>query len=118
MGFQKIMRKRAARRALRVKNSLVNKSCLPRIAVFRSLSHIYAQLIDDIARKTIASCSSLQLKSVSGTKREIALAVGRELAERAKQNGIESAVFDRGSFLYHGRVKSLADGLREGGLKI
>ena len=93
-------------------------STLPRISVHRTLKQIYAQIIDDSARITMVSFSSLELKNVSGDKTAIAHAVGKELAQRAKDKGIASAVFDRGSFLYHGRVKALADGLREGGLTI
>ena len=94
----------------------------PRVSVFRSLNQIYAQLIDDKQQHTLVSCSSLELskgkKKLSGDKKEIAHAVGVELAKRSVKKGIEKAVFDRGCYLYHGRVKSLAEGLREGGLKI
>lgn len=108
---------RTKRRALRVRSKL-KKSLQPRVSVFRSLKHIYAQLIDDGAHNTVASCSSLELGNVTGDKKAVARAVGSELAKRAKQQGIESAIFDRGQFLYHGRVKELAEGLREGGLKV
>jgi large subunit ribosomal protein L18 len=110
--------KRAERRAFRVRQNIKKHSSLPRVSVFKSLKHIYAQLIDDSASKTLVSCSSLELKKVSGDKKAVAQSVGRELAERAKKQGIQAAVFDRGQFLYHGRVKSLAEGLREGGLNI
>lgn len=105
-----------SRRAYRVRSTLKGSS-LPRVSVFRSLTNIYAQLIDDLGHKTIVSCSSLELKA-KGDKKAQAQAVGLELAKRAKEKGVEAAKFDRGSFLYHGRVKALAEGLREGGLKI
>jgi large subunit ribosomal protein L18 len=89
----------------------------PRISVFRSLKHIYAQLIDDSQHKTLASCSSFDVET-KGDKKAVARSVGVELAARAKSKGVEQAVLDRGGFLYHGRVKALAEGLREGGLKI
>ncbi len=90
----------------------------PRLAVFRSLSHIYAQVIDDSSGRTIASASSLEaeLRTAAGTKTDGAKAVGRLLAERAKKAGIEHVVFDRAGFRYHGRVRSLAEAAREAGL--
>ncbi|HZW61748.1 MAG TPA: 50S ribosomal protein L18 [Candidatus Babeliales bacterium] len=118
MSVLKNIKKRAQRRALRTRKSLKRHSVLPRVSVFRSANHIYAQIIDDAAQTTVASCSSVDLKNTKGDKKAVAHAVGLELASRAKKKGIETAVFDRGSFLYHGRVKSLADGLREGGLSI
>ena len=89
----------------------------PRVAVFRSVQHIYAQIIDDMNRQTIASCSSLELSDVKGDKSAVAHAIGLELAKRAKAKGVDAVVFDRGRFKFHGRVKALADGLREGTLK-
>ena len=85
--------------------------------VFRSNKGIEAQLVDDIAGKTLAASSSLGLKSFKGNKIEQAAEVGKALAAAAKSAGIETAVFDRGGYLYHGRVKALADAAREGGLK-
>ena len=117
MSLEKKISIRTARRALRVRAKLKSSS-LPRVSVFRSLKHMYAQIIDDRAQKTLSSCSSLDLKNLEGDKKEVAFAIGRELAQRAIAQGITAAVFDRGSFLYHGRVKSLAEGLREGGLNI
>lgn len=90
----------------------------PRVSVFKSLNHIYAQLINDAQQTTIASCSTKELDTLKGDKKEKAHAVGLELAKKAKKLGIETVVFDRGHFLYHGRIKSLADGLRDGGLKV
>lgn len=93
----------------------------PRLNVFRSLEHIYAQVIDDTAGHTLASASTLDkelVSAVSGkTKREQATAVGKMIAERSLAAGITEVVFDRGGYLYHGRVKALADAAREGGLK-
>ena len=104
------------RRAQRVRSAL-KTSTLPRVSVFRSLNHMYAQLIDDVAQVTLASCSSREL-SIAGDKKAKAQAIGLELAKRAKEKGVEAVKLDRGPFLYHGRVKALADGLREGGLNV
>ena len=87
----------------------------PRLAVFRSNKEIYAQLIDDVAGNTLASASSKA--DAKGTKTEQAAAVGKLIAATAKKAGVEAVVFDRGGFLYHGRVKALADSAREAGLK-
>jgi large subunit ribosomal protein L18 len=86
----------------------------PRLAIFRSNKDIYAQIIDDINSNTLASASS---KDAKGTKTEQAAVVGKLIAETAKKAGVETVVFDRGGFLYHGRVKALADSAREAGLK-
>ncbi len=118
MAAQKNIRTRSQRRALRVRRVLKQHSSLPRVSVFRSAKHIYAQIIDDTIGKTVASCSSIELKDIAGSKKEVARSIGLELAGRAKKQGVQAVVFDRGHFLYHGRVQSLADGLREGGLKI
>jgi large subunit ribosomal protein L18 len=90
----------------------------PRLAVFRSLNHIYAQVIDDSSGRTLAAASSLEpdLRSAKGTKSAEASAVGRIVAERARAAGVAKVVFDRAGFRYHGRVKSLADAAREAGL--
>lgn len=118
MSVLRKIQQRKNRRAVRVRTSIRACSSLPRVSVHRTLNQIYAQIIDDSANATMVSFSSLELKNVSGDKKTIAHAVGKELAQRAQAKGIASAVFDRGSFLYHGRVKALADGLREGGLTI
>ncbi len=90
----------------------------PRLNVFRSETNIYAQVIDDTTGKTLASASSLEKSfSCDGTKTDAAKKVGELVAERAKAKGIEAVVFDRGGYLYHGRVKALAEGAREGGLQ-
>ncbi|OQA33933.1 MAG: 50S ribosomal protein L18 [Candidatus Dependentiae bacterium ADurb.Bin331] len=117
MSMVKKIQHRAEKRAQRVRKA-IKASGLVRISVFRSLNQIYGQVIDDNSQKTIVSCSSLELTGVAGDKKAIAKAVGVELAKRALSKGIERAAFDRGSFLYHGRVKALAEGLREGGLSL
>ncbi len=109
------------RRRRRVRSALrARASGKPRLSVHRSGRHIYAQVIDDAAGKTLASASSLDkdLKANTGATREIAAAVGKALAERAKKAGVGRVVFDRGGFLFHGRVKALADAAREGGLEL
>jgi large subunit ribosomal protein L18 len=88
----------------------------PRLVVFRSNRGIFAQLVDDEAGRTLASASWLGQRSFKGTKTEQAAAVGKALAAEARKTGIDACVFDRGGYLYHGRVKALADGAREGGL--
>ena len=110
-----------ARRKQRVRLALRRSSGgRPRLSVFRSSKHIYAQVIDDLKGETLASASSLEksLRDAGKTGADIdaAKAVGKLLAERAVQNGVKEVVFDRGGYLYHGRVKALAEGAREGGL--
>lgn len=104
------------RRVMRVRQA-ETRGQMPRVSVYRSLGHIYAQIIDDNAQHTLASVSSLKIKS-AGDKSAIAHLVGKELAQKAQKLGVTKVSFDRGRFLYHGRVKALADGLREGGLQI
>jgi large subunit ribosomal protein L18 len=106
------------RRHRRVRKKVRGTVDRPRLVVFRSNRGIFAQLVDDDAGRTLASASWLELGDFSGTKTEQAAEVGKRLAEAAKAAGIRGAVFDRGGFLYHGRVKALADGAREGGLKL
>ncbi|MBA3751983.1 50S ribosomal protein L18 [Candidatus Dependentiae bacterium] len=117
MSLDRKLKASRKRRAERVRTKTRNTGT-PRICVFRSANHIYAQLIDDSQHKTLASCSSVELKELTGSKKEKAFAIGKELAQRALKVGIENAVFDRGAFLFHGRVAALTDGLREGGLRI
>jgi large subunit ribosomal protein L18 len=105
------------RRHARVRKRIFGTAERPRLAVYRSNRHIYAQLIDDLAARTLASASDAEAKG-GGDKSAKAKAVGKQLAEQAKVIGIEQVVFDRGGRLYHGRVAALADGAREGGLKI
>jgi large subunit ribosomal protein L18 len=105
------------RRHRRVRGKVSGSAERPRLVVFRSNRGIEAQLVDDVEGKTIAAASWLNLKkSFSGAKSAQAAEVGKLLAENAKKAGIERAVFDRGGYLYHGRVKALAEGAREGGL--
>jgi large subunit ribosomal protein L18 len=105
------------RRHRRVRGRVHGSAGRPRLCVFRSSKGIYAQVIDDDAGVTLASASTLQLDGASGSKSEKAAEVGKLVAQRAREAGIEKVVFDRGGYLYHGRVKALADGAREGGLE-
>ena len=107
------------KRHQRIRLQLAGTQDRPRLAVFRSLNHIYAQVIDDASGTTLvaASTAEKELKGGSSSKSEEAAVVGRLLAERAKTAGIERVVFDRAGFRYHGRVKSLADAAREAGLE-
>ena len=106
------------KRHKRVRSKISGTPEMPRLNVFRSEANIYAQVIDDVNGVTLASASSLD-KAIEGYGGNIAAAtaVGKLVAERAKAKGIETVVFDRGGYLYHGRVKALAEGAREGGLK-
>jgi large subunit ribosomal protein L18 len=111
------VRQARERRHRRVRGKVRGTAERPRLAVFRSNKGIAAQLIDDDAASTLAAASWLNLKrSSKGTKTEQAAEVGKLLAANAKKAGVETVVFDRGGYLYHGRVKALADGAREGGL--
>ena len=106
------------KRHKRVRSKISGTSEMPRLNVFRSEANIYAQVIDDVSGKTLVAASSLD-KAIEGYGGNIAAAtaVGKLVAERAKAKGIETVVFDRGGYLYHGRVKALAEGAREGGLQ-
>jgi large subunit ribosomal protein L18 len=110
-------RQRRERRHKRVRKDITGTSERPRLVVFRSNRGIAAQLVDDLEGKTLAAASWLDQRAAKGSKTEQAAEVGKLLAANAKQAGIERAVFDRGGYLYHGRVKALADAAREGGLK-
>ena len=103
------------RRHRRIRVALSGTSQRPRLNVFRSLQHIYAQVIDDSTGTTLAAATTLGA-SVTGTKAERARTVGRAIAERAREKGVTAVVFDRGGYLYHGRIKALADAAREAGL--
>ena len=111
-----IQSKKVSRQRVRyaIRKKVSGTSERPRLAIFRSNKEIYAQIIDDLNSNTLASASS---KEVNGTKTEQATVVGKLIAETAKKAGVETVVFDRGGFLYHGRVKALADSAREAGLK-
>jgi large subunit ribosomal protein L18 len=107
------------RRHRRVRRKISGTAERPRLVVFRSNRGIFAQLVDDQAGRTVASASWLSVrKGFKGNKTEQATEVGRELARAASAAGIQHAVFDRGGYLFHGRVKALADAAREGGLKV
>ena len=113
---------RRERRRRRSKRHAFGTETRPRLVVYRSLSHIYGQLVDDVSGKTLVTSSSSE-KAIDpkskkpATKTELSSMVGKELATRAKKKKISKVVFDRNGFLYHGRVKAFADGAREGGLK-
>ena len=104
------------KRHRKIRQTLSGTDVTPRLCVFRSNQAIYAQLIDDVKGVTIASSSSLELK-LKSNKLEAAAAVGKDIAEKAKKAKIKTVVFDRGGYLYHGRIKALADAARENGLE-
>lgn len=108
------------KRHYRLRRYLSGTAERPRLAVFRSNKHIYAQIIDDVARRTLTASSTAEKAVSSGLKStgnvEAAKAVGADIAKKALEKGVKSVVFDRGGFLFHGRVKALADAAREGGL--
>ena len=106
-----------ARRKRRIRKKVFGTSERPRLTVFRSARQIYAQVIDDSEGKTLASASSLKADSAEGAKIGAAGAVGEALAAACKERGVTRVVFDRNGYLYHGRVKALADGARKGGLE-
>lgn len=118
--MSRIMSKNDRRRKIhgRIRNRLAGTSDCPRLCVFRSLKHTYVQLIDDREGRTLASASTVNLKlKGSGSNLEAAKKVGTAIAEAAKQHGIESVVFDRAGYIYHGRIRALAEAAREAGLK-
>lgn len=103
----------------RIRKVVSGTESRPRLAVFRSNKEIYAQVVDDVTGKTISAASSRDkdISSAKGTKSEIAMLVGKSVAKKALNAGVDTISFDRGGYQYHGRVKSLAEGAREGGLK-
>ena len=105
------------KRHARIRNKISGTASRPRLSVFRSNANISAQLIDDVAGVTLVSASSLDLKLENGSNVAAAIAVGTEIANRAKKLEIKAVVYDRGGYLYHGRVKALADPAREAGLE-
>lgn len=111
--------KRRARLRMRIRKTIEGTESRPRLAVFRSNKEIYAQIIDDVSGKTLSAASSRDKDiDTSGlNKAEAAKLVGKSIADKAIKAGVETIAFDRGGYLYHGRVKSLAEGAREGGLK-
>ena len=114
IGIPQTKSERRYRRHLRVRKKLFGTTDRPRLVVFRSSKHISAQLIDDGGRRTLLTVSDA---GVEGTKTTRASEVGKRVAARAKEAGVSKVVFDRGGYRYHGRVKALADGAREGGLE-
>ena len=116
MGMRLVGRER---RKLRIRNKVSGTTERPRLSVFRSAGHIYAQVIDDVKGVSIAHVSSLskELKGGKGTKSDMAKAVGKSIAAMLKTKGVEKVVFDRNGYMYHGRIKALADGAREAGLQ-
>jgi large subunit ribosomal protein L18 len=115
MATRKTLRRSRIRQGIRQKlNGTAEK---PRLSVFKSNTSIYAQLIDDINGNTLVSATSRELGDAGSINIERSKEVGKKLAEKASANGIEKVVFDRGGYLYHGKVKALAEGAREGGLK-
>jgi large subunit ribosomal protein L18 len=114
---KKVVRRQKLR--WRIRRKVNGTAALPRLSVFRSNKDIYAQLIDDATGVTLAAANSRQkdLAGATGTKSEQSAMVGKAIAAKAKSLGIEACVFDRGGYLYHGRVKAVAEGAREGGLK-
>lgn len=110
------------KKAKRIKSRMSGTAEKPRLVVFRSLKHVYAQLVDDVSGRTLVSSSTSEKdskgKGSSGSKIELSKSVGMKLADEAKKKNITNAVFDRNGYLYHGRVKAVAEGARENGLKI
>ena len=109
--------KERQRRHERIRNKVIGTEACPRLNVFRSNAHIHAQIIDDEKGTTLVSCSSVEMKLANGGNVEAAKQVGTEIAKRALAKGIENVVFDRGGYIYHGRVQALAEAAREAGLK-
>jgi large subunit ribosomal protein L18 len=110
------VRQKRERRHRRVRGKISGTDERPRLAVFRSNRGIFAQLVDDATGRTLAGASWIGLKGFKGDKSAQAKEVGKQVAAAAKKRGIEAVVFDRGGYLYHGRVKALADAVREGGI--
>jgi len=117
MDAQKLKHRRQERRSQRVRGKITGTAQRPRLSVFRSSKHIYAQLIDDMTGATLAAAGSTGKAAGYGGNVKAAAAVGKKLAEAAKAKGINRAAFDRGHYRYHGRVKALADAARDGGLQ-
>jgi large subunit ribosomal protein L18 len=115
VGIPKSRTEKRYRRHQRVRKAVSGTAERPRLVVFRSLKHIYAQLVDDVARRTLLTVSDSSVES--GKKTEKSTEVGKQVAAKAKAAGITKVVFDRAGYQYHGRVKAVADGAREGGLE-
>jgi len=117
MNSTKLRRNRRDRRRIGIRKRVIGTPQRPRLAVYRSLKQIYGQIIDDISGRTLASASSRQAKLAVGGNCAAAAEVGKLLAQRAAEAGIQQVCFDRGGFQYHGRVKALADAARKAGLQ-
>jgi len=105
------------KKKLKIRKRVIGSAERPRLCIFRSSKHVYAQVIDDATGTTIASASTLDTDGVKGANKDACAAIGKEVAKRAVAKNIKQVVFDRNGYLYHGRVKSLADAAREGGLE-
>ena len=120
MGALHFKKEARLRRKQRVRKKVTGTSDRPRLSVFRSARHIYAQIIDDSQGLTLVAASSMEKQvrdaSKPGDKKAVAVEIGKLLAGRAKEKGISQVVFDRGGFMYHGRIRALSEGAREGGL--
>jgi len=117
MEKNKLKTLRRTRRKTGIRKRVFGSPEQPRLSIFRSSKHVYAQLIDDFAGKTLAEASTVSAKVEKGCNIDAAVQVGKAIAEKAKAAGVETVAFDRNGFRYHGRVKALADAAREGGLK-
>ncbi len=115
--LNKIKREHTERRKRRTRAKIVGTAKQPRLSVFRSLSAIYAQAIDDVKSKTLVAVSIKELKAKKGTKIEIAGLIGELMGKKLKAKKISSVIFDKGAYKYHGRVKALAEGIRKAGIK-
>jgi large subunit ribosomal protein L18 len=105
------------KKKMRIRKKVAGASERPRLCIFRSTKHIYAQVIDDVTGSTLCSASTLDVDGVKNANKDSATAIGKEIAKRAQAKNIKAVVFDRNGFLYHGRVKALAEGAREAGLQ-
>lgn len=105
------------KKKLKIRKRVIGSAERPRLCIFRSTKHVYAQVIDDATGTTLVSASTLDTDGVSGANKDACAAIGKEVAKRAVAKNIKQVVFDRNGYLYHGRVKSLADAAREGGLE-
>lgn len=105
------------KKKLKIRKRVIGSAERPRLCIFRSSKHVYAQVIDDASGVTLASASTLDTDGVSGANKDACAAIGKEVAKRAVAKNIKQVVFDRNGYLYHGRVKSLAEAAREGGLE-
>ncbi len=105
------------KKKLKIRKKVVGSAERPRLCIFRSTKHVYAQVIDDATGTTLVAASTLDTDGVKGANKDACAAIGKEVAKRALGKNIKSVVFDRNGYLYHGRVKALAEGAREGGLE-